>query len=142
MRVAVPRTGAVGAAAGFFGPIILDPGANQGPLLGLLITGPGGAIAGLVLGFLFGALPFTDILRLQALLLCCMLLAGGTLWYCLPGPRLVSRVVEGTIEYAGGGTCASYPRGKEVLLAPTGEGTGLPVLEPVPERYRRLIAAS
>ena len=30
--------GAVGFACGFFGPIALNPGANQGPLLGLFIT--------------------------------------------------------------------------------------------------------
>jgi hypothetical protein len=40
--------GGIGFTAGFFGPMILTPGANQGPLLGLLITGP--------LGFLLGAL--------------------------------------------------------------------------------------
>ena len=39
--------GGVGFAGGFFGPIIFMPGANQGPLLGIFITGP--------LGFIFGA---------------------------------------------------------------------------------------
>ena len=38
--------GSIGFCAGFFGPMILTPGANQGPLLGIFITGP--------LGFLFG----------------------------------------------------------------------------------------
>ena len=32
--------GGIGFAAGFFGPIILNPEANQGPLLGIFITGP------------------------------------------------------------------------------------------------------
>ena len=67
-------------------------------MLGIIITGPGGAIAGLVLGFLFRVLPFTDILRTQALLLCCTLLGVGTLWFCLPQPKVVSRVVDATIE--------------------------------------------
>ena len=40
-------TGGIGFAAGFFGPILFMPGANQGPLLGIFITGP--------LGFLLGA---------------------------------------------------------------------------------------
>jgi hypothetical protein len=40
--------GSMGFCAGFFGPIILTPGANQGPLLGIFITGP--------LGFLLGGL--------------------------------------------------------------------------------------
>lgn len=39
--------GSIGFAAGFFGPILLAPDANQGPLLGIFITGP--------LGFLLGA---------------------------------------------------------------------------------------
>jgi hypothetical protein len=39
-------TGAVGFSAGFFGPMIFVPGANQGPLLGIFITGP--------LGLMFG----------------------------------------------------------------------------------------
>jgi hypothetical protein len=40
--------GGVGFTLGFFGPMILFPDANQGPLLGIFITGP--------LGFLLGAL--------------------------------------------------------------------------------------
>lgn len=38
--------GAIGFCAGFFGPMLLAPGADQGPLLGLFITGPMGFIAG------------------------------------------------------------------------------------------------
>jgi hypothetical protein len=43
--------GAIGFCAGFFGPLILAPEANQGPLLGLLITGPLGFLAGGIGGF-------------------------------------------------------------------------------------------
>jgi hypothetical protein len=43
--------GGVSFVAGFFGPIILAPEANQGPLLGLFITGPLGAVVGAVGGF-------------------------------------------------------------------------------------------
>jgi hypothetical protein len=39
--------GGIGFAAGFFGPMIFSPGANQGPLLGIFITGPLGFLAGL-----------------------------------------------------------------------------------------------
>jgi len=229
--------GAAGGLAGFLGPIFLNPDANQAPLLGLFVTGPGGAIAGLLIGSLFRVLPFSDILRTQALLLCCTLLGAGTLWFCLPEPRVVSRVVDATIEscrpagellpariahweeriaavsyapprdhwredtrrmlretpgvvvelhvarsnailqhrrpwdagsltaqgwkrmgdsrdYFGGGTCASYPLGKQVLLAPRGEGNGqwppddlpnflgLQTLEAVPARYLALIKQS
>jgi energy-converting hydrogenase Eha subunit B len=43
--------GAIGFAAGFYGPIVLTPEANQGPLLGIFITGP----LGFFLGGLVGA---------------------------------------------------------------------------------------
>ena len=48
--------GAMGFAAGFFGPMILAPDANQGPLLGLFITGPAGTMIGAVGGFCSWAL--------------------------------------------------------------------------------------
>src|SRR5262245_25055657 len=38
--------GAIGFCVGFFGPLIWAPDANQGPLLGIFITGPLGALAG------------------------------------------------------------------------------------------------
>jgi hypothetical protein len=89
--------GAVGGAAGFFGPMLLSPDANQGPMLGLFITGPGGALAGLVLGFVFRFLPFTDSVRLQALTFFGTVLGLGTLWFSLPEPVAVANVIEGTI---------------------------------------------
>ena len=42
--------GVIGFAAGFFGPILFAPQANQGPLLGIFITGPMGFMFGLILG--------------------------------------------------------------------------------------------
>ena len=38
---------------GFVGPVILTPEANQGPLLGIFITGPLGFILGIIMGFIF-----------------------------------------------------------------------------------------
>jgi len=46
-------TGAIGFAGGFFGPIIFTPGANQGPLLGIFITGPLGVVLGAVGGAIY-----------------------------------------------------------------------------------------
>ena len=45
--------GGIGFAAGFFGPIILTPSANQGPLLGIFVTGPLGFVLGTVIGWLY-----------------------------------------------------------------------------------------
>lgn len=47
--------GAVSFLAGFIGPMIIAPGANQGPLLGIIYTGPIGTLVGLVWGFLRAA---------------------------------------------------------------------------------------
>lgn len=48
--------GGVGFAAGFFGPLLFAPGANQGPLLGIFITGPLGFVVGAIGGFVYWSL--------------------------------------------------------------------------------------
>ncbi|SFV38718.1 hypothetical protein SAMN04488557_3814 [Hyphomicrobium facile] len=42
--------GIVGFFGGFIGPIVFTPEANQGPLLGIFITGPIGVVLGAVVG--------------------------------------------------------------------------------------------
>lgn len=49
--------GGSGFALGFFGPMVLAPGANQGPLLGIFITGPLGFLGGLLVGAIIGLVP-------------------------------------------------------------------------------------
>ena len=46
--------GGIGFCAGFFGPMVFAPDANQGPLLGIFITGPLGAVLGAIGGFVYG----------------------------------------------------------------------------------------
>ena len=46
--------GGIGFLAGFVGPVIFMPQANQGPLLGIFITGPGGFLLGLIGGAILG----------------------------------------------------------------------------------------
>jgi hypothetical protein len=43
--------GGISFLLGFVGPILVSPGANQGPLLGIFISGP----LGFLLGLLWGA---------------------------------------------------------------------------------------
>ena len=45
--------GGIGFSAGFFGPIIFAPEANQGPLLGLFFTGPLGFLLGGIVGGIY-----------------------------------------------------------------------------------------
>lgn len=42
--------GIIGFAAGFFGPMLLMPESNQGPMFGLFISGPGGVVLGAMAG--------------------------------------------------------------------------------------------
>jgi magnesium-transporting ATPase (P-type) len=49
-------TGAIGFVTGFFGPIIFEPEANQGPLLGIFVTGPLGTALGAAGGAIYWAL--------------------------------------------------------------------------------------
>ena len=42
--------GVIGFVGGYVGPILITPEANQGPLLGIFITGPLGFILGLIVG--------------------------------------------------------------------------------------------
>lgn len=42
--------GTISFCAGFFGPLVFAPDANQGPLLGIFITGPLGLVAGALAG--------------------------------------------------------------------------------------------
>ncbi len=56
MKVAVLSglaLGGIGFAAGFIGPLILAPGANQGPLLGIFVTGPLGFVVGTAAGAVY-----------------------------------------------------------------------------------------
>lgn len=45
--------GGISFAIGFFGPMVLAPGANQGPLLGIFFTGPIGLVIGAIVGFIY-----------------------------------------------------------------------------------------
>jgi len=54
LRIAL-ISGVISFLLGFVGPMFLSPGANQGPLLGIFITGPLGFIAGLVTAIIYWA---------------------------------------------------------------------------------------
>lgn len=46
--------GGIGFALGFFGPMIFMPDANQGPMFGIFISGPLGAVVGGIGGLIHG----------------------------------------------------------------------------------------
>ena len=90
--------GGAGFAAGFFGPIVLNPDANQGPLVGIFLSGPGGVVLGLVLGVICRAAKIGGGIQWKILGSSAALLVLVTLGFCTPGPQLRGYVVEARIE--------------------------------------------
>src|SRR5262245_29422100 len=84
--------GAVGFACGFFGPIALSPEANQGPLLGIFISGPGGALLGAILGALAAFLP--KRMQVAALGIAAAAVALVTLYFSMPSPQFRATIID------------------------------------------------
>lgn len=89
--------GVTGFITGFFGPMVLNPQANQGPLLGLLITGPLGAATGAVLGLLFKFLPIAPKHKTASLFSICGIGGIAVLYFCLPEPKVLAYIVDGAV---------------------------------------------
>ncbi len=86
--------GVVGFVCGFFGPIALSPEANQGPLLGIFISGPGGALLGAILGAAAGLLPLPKRVKAAALAVVAIAVALVTLYYSTPSPQYRATIVD------------------------------------------------
>jgi hypothetical protein len=90
--------GIAGFLSGFMGPMILAPDANQGPLLGILITGPTGALLGSVLGVAAALAKLSPRSEARALAATAAIVAVVTLYFCVPLPRLRATVVDGEVR--------------------------------------------
>ncbi len=106
------RLGGIGFAAGFFGPMVLNPEANQGPLVGILLTGPGGALAGAALGSISRLLRLSRMHASRLLLGCCLTYALAILFFCLPSPRDKGFIFEAAVV-----GCSSPAALKESAIA-------------------------
>jgi len=89
--------GVVGFVCGFVGPLVFSPDANQGPLLGLFITGPGGALLGAVLGLIVGAARLPAAISNSALVTTSVALAAVCMYFSMPEPHYYANVVDGEI---------------------------------------------
>jgi hypothetical protein len=90
--------GATGFACGYFGPIALAPEANQGPLLGIFVTGPGGVLLGVVLGAVAVLLPLSERQRRGALWVACAVVGLATLYWSTPPPAYRGEIVDGEVR--------------------------------------------
>jgi len=86
--------GAAGFVCGFFGPIALSPEANQGPLLGIFISGPGGALLGAILGAVAGFLPLPKRVKAASLAVVAVAVALVTLYYSTPSPKYRATILD------------------------------------------------
>jgi hypothetical protein len=87
--------GGFGFLIGFIGPMIFAPGANQGPLLGIFITGPIGFMLGAVGWALSSFFRWSYDLQMRGAIACCVLITCGLIWAALqPKPEWPGRVYE------------------------------------------------
>jgi hypothetical protein len=90
--------GIVGFLSGFFGPIALAPGANQGPLLGIFVTGPAGLLLGAILGAVVALLKISRPVASRFLYAIAMIEAVIILYFCIPSPSFRAEIVDGEIR--------------------------------------------
>ena len=79
--------GLVGFVCGFVGPMVFSPDANQGPMLGIFITGPVGALLGAILGVIVGAARPPAAIAAKALVVVSVALAAVCLYFSMPEPK-------------------------------------------------------
>jgi hypothetical protein len=90
--------GGIGFLLGLVGPMVLDPESEMGPMVGIVLTGPGGVLAGLALGAFFRESGVSDAARRWILTFSALAMAVVTLYVSLPEPAWDSYVVEATVE--------------------------------------------
>ncbi len=86
--------GAAGFAAGFFGPLVFAPDSNQGPLVGILMSGPGGALLGGLIGGMCKLLRISPSRQRLSIWVFSFVLAIVTLCSIMPSPALRGDIEE------------------------------------------------
>jgi hypothetical protein len=90
--------GITGFVCGFVGPMVLAPDSNQGPMLGIFITGPAAAMLGATLGVVVGAMNVSAATAARLLAGAIVLVATITLYFAIPEPHYYADAVEGEIR--------------------------------------------
>jgi len=90
--------GLAGFAAGFFGPMIFVPDANQGPMVGIFISGPAGCALGAILWALCSLLKPSALTQWRLLYTVAAIGVVSTLLIVQPQPALLGYVFEGEVQ--------------------------------------------
>lgn len=92
--------GVAGFTAGFFGPIAFLPDSNTGPLIGIFMTGPGGAVLGLVMGAVVRLVGVSSVASWKLLLGTAVVGWLAIIAFCIAAPAPIDRgaVIDGTVS--------------------------------------------
>jgi hypothetical protein len=90
--------GLTGFLAGFLGPMVLWPQSHIGPLTGVVITGPGGLLLGLLLGAILALFRVPPSVQRPALLAVAAILGLGALFASIPSPIHEASLIAGEVR--------------------------------------------
>src|SRR5258708_20363 len=90
--------GITGFICGLVGRMIFAPESNQGPMLGIFITGPAGALLGAILGVVVSGRNVSAATANRLLAGAAVPVAATTLYFAIPEPRYYADAVEGEIR--------------------------------------------
>jgi hypothetical protein len=90
--------GFAGFICGYFGPVVLTPDATVGPLLGIFITGPAGALIGALIGAGAALARLKPAAFTMLAATCTSVVAGATLYAALPEDRWEGIIIDASIR--------------------------------------------
>lgn len=104
--------GVAGFVAGFLGPIFFVPDANQGPMVGIFISGPAGFALGAMLWGLCALIKLSAQTQWRVLYTVATIGVVTTLLCVQPSPKMLGIVFEGEVQ-----SCASPTALEESVVA-------------------------
>jgi len=90
--------GGAGFLAGFVGPMVIDPDANQGPLVGIFLSGPSAFALGLLLCVVCRLLRVPAAVQWRIFWVSCAAAVLVTVYFILPEPALRGYVIDARIQ--------------------------------------------
>ena len=104
--------GGIGFSAGFFGPMILVPEANQGPMVGIFLSGPGSTVLGIILFVISRIFRVSAKHQWNVLWISSAVVALVTLFFCLPQPAYKGYILDAQIQ-----SCSTPGEGSDEAIA-------------------------